>query len=94
MARTPRKPSKPTVRPVALTLTPEAHALVQRLGTEASDYIGRAVGGSAVVRALLAWTDQQGEAWLAEKIFPLVERELSSGLRWGAQRKKGGGGQS
>jgi hypothetical protein len=96
MARTPRKATKPIVRSTALTLTPAARTTVQRLGADASDYIGRTVGGSAVVRALLAWIDQQSEAWVTEQIFPLVERELATGFHWGAatgkrqSTKKGG----
>jgi hypothetical protein len=91
MARTPKKPPKPTVRPMSLTLSPEARDTVQRLGQEASDYIGRTVGGSAVVRALLTWTAQQSGTWRAEHLFPPIERELATGFMWGAtagKRKK------
>jgi hypothetical protein len=88
MARTPRKATKPTVRPTALTLTPEARDTVQRLGQEASDTIGRTVGGSAVVRALLTWTAQQSGTWRTEHLFPLIERELATGFHWGATTGK------
>jgi hypothetical protein len=84
LARTSRKAPKLTVHPVALTLTPAAHDTVQRLGQEASDFVGRTIGGSAVIRALLAWVDRQGGTWVAEQIFPLVEQELATGFKWGA----------
>jgi len=91
MAHLSRKAPNPPVRAVAFTLTPQACAIVQRLGTEATDALGRTIGSSAALRAVLSWVDQQGAPWVREHIVPLVAQELATGLTWGAIRKRKGG---
>src|SRR5712691_2223973 len=68
----------------SLTLTPAADATLQRLSGDASDYIGRKVSGSAIVRALLRQAEQQGST---AQLFPLLEMELTSGeVVWGKKK--------
>lgn len=66
----------------SLTLTPTADAALRRLSRDASDYIGRTISGSAVVRALLHLGAQHGAAWVTAQLFPLIERELPH-VTWG-----------
>jgi hypothetical protein len=65
------------------SLTPTTETILKWLSQDASDYIGRSVSSSAVVRALARYADQQSHTWLREILFPLIEQELSTGTRWG-----------
>jgi hypothetical protein len=83
---------QPAPRPVkqaftirSLTLTPADEKILRRLSQDASDYIGRTVSESAIVRALLRQADQQGPP-AADALFLQIEQELQSGVMWG--RKK------
>jgi hypothetical protein len=68
----------------SLSLTRDVEDILQRLSSDASDYIGRAVSGSAIVRALLRQVDQQGPPG-ADALFVEVEKELKSGVMWGKE---------
>jgi hypothetical protein len=70
----------------SLTLTPVDEDILERISRDASDYIGRTVSGSAIMRALLREVDRQGYQWVLSQLCPLVEAELASGVMWG--RKK------
>lgn len=65
------------------TLTPSTAALLQQMRQDATDYIGRGVSSSAVVRALILYAGQQPPTWMREIIFPFIEAEISAGRRWG-----------
>jgi hypothetical protein len=84
----PRKKTLPK-EPILVrshTLTPSTEVILKRLSQTATDVIGRGVSSSAVVRALALYAGQQSPIWLQDTLFPLIERELSSGILWG--RKK------
>jgi hypothetical protein len=92
---TPRKPAlkartKPIPRPEFLirtvSLTPVEDKALRQLSQEASDFIGRTISGAAIVRALLRQATTQGAAWARAQLFPLVEAELSRGVRWGKKK--------
>jgi hypothetical protein len=87
MARTRPAPKKAklefTIR--SYSLTPDTKDILHRLTSDASDYIGRAVSNSAIVRALLRQVDKQGPPG-ADALFVLVEKELKAGVRWGGQK--------
>jgi hypothetical protein len=69
----------------SLTLTPAADAALRRLSMNASDYIGRKVSGSAIVRALLQQAEQQDSA---THLFPIIQTELiSDAVVWGRKKK-------
>ena len=87
MARAKKKPPKEPLIIHSLTLTPATAATLRRLSVDAADYIGRAVSGSAIVRALLRHIEQQPESWVQARIFPFVEKELENGIIWGSKRK-------
>lgn len=82
---TPPK-EKPTLYVHTMTLTMADRNILQQLSGGVTDYIGRTVSGSAVVRALLRYAKQQPEVWITAQLCPLVEEELSVGVMWG--RKK------
>jgi hypothetical protein len=63
-------------------------AILTRLAGDASDYIGRRVSGSAIVRALLRFADEQGTVWAREQIFTFVEQEMGTGVAWGTAPKR------
>jgi len=83
MARAKKTPSKQPLAIHSITLTPPDAETLQQLGQEATDYIGRTVSASAIVRVLVRYAGQQGEAWARERLFPFVEQELNAGVRWG-----------
>jgi len=59
---------------------------LQSFSQDAKDFTGRAVGDSAILRALVRYAGQQGEQWLREQIFPLIEQELDAGIVWGKKK--------
>jgi hypothetical protein len=70
------------------TLTPEATTALQHLSQEASDALGRTVGGSAMIRVLIEHAAQQPPGWAAATLHPLIEKEIASGIFQGGRRKK------
>jgi hypothetical protein len=68
----------------SLSLARDTEDILRRLSSDASDYIGRAVSNSAIVRALLRQVDQQGPP-AADALFVQVEEELKSGVMWGKE---------
>jgi hypothetical protein len=83
-ARSVPKKAKPEFTIHSLSLTHDAEGILRRLSSDASDYIGRAVSNSAIVRALLRQVDQQGPP-AADALFIQVEKELKSGVMWGKE---------
>jgi hypothetical protein len=86
MARIKRIAPRPAFFPRSITLTPAVDDILQSFSQDAKDYMGRAVGSSAILRALVHYADQQGEQWLRSQIFPLIEQELSAGIMWGKKK--------
>jgi hypothetical protein len=87
MPRTKKLPPKEPLLIRSLTHTPTTEAIVKQLSQDASDSIGRPISSSAIIRALLRYADQQDTQWEQEQLFPFVEKELSSGILWGAKKK-------
>jgi hypothetical protein len=87
-ASTPPRPTDLTpplvVRSVALT--PAAQATLEQLIAQASAAIGRKASASAVVRALLAWAEQEH---LGAELVRLIAAELQTGeVVWGKARTR------
>jgi hypothetical protein len=72
------------VRTIALTRADQD--ILDRLSTELTDYTGRPISGSAVLRALIRYASQQPDQWDLSELSPLIERELSAGVMWGKKR--------
>jgi hypothetical protein len=58
---------------------------LQQLSRDATDFLGRTVSGSAVLRALVRQAAQQGPPE-RDAFFLLIEQELKSGVTWGKKR--------
>jgi hypothetical protein len=72
------------VRSVALT--PAAQATLEALIAQASAAIGRKASASAVVRALLSWSERQN---LGAELVGLIMAELQTGeVVWGKARTR------
>ena len=85
------KAEKPAVEKPAfvvhsLTLTRVDEEILEQLSRDISDYTGRKISGSAILRALLRYTNQQGYQWLLSQVSPFIEAEISSGIVWGKKR--------
>jgi hypothetical protein len=80
------KIEKPEILIRSLTLTPATVETLEQVSRDASDYIGRTVSSSAIMRALLQYAGRQGGLWARDQLFPLVEDELSLGVVWGKRR--------
>jgi hypothetical protein len=78
------KPIPLQVRTVALS--EKALSSLDGLSHTLSDYTGRTVSGSAIVRALLSFASAQPYDWILQTLTPLVEAEQARGVLWG---KKG-----
>ena len=84
----PKKPppqERPQFSSHSVTLSAEESAILQRLSQDASDFLGRSISSSAVIRALLRQVVKQGPP-AADALFIEVERELKAGVRWGKQQ--------
>jgi hypothetical protein len=84
----PRRPADVTpplvVRSVALT--PAAQVTLEQLIAQASAAIGRKASASAVVRALLAWAEQEH---LGAELVRLIAAELQTGeVVWGKAKQQ------
>lgn len=69
----------------SVTLSAEESAILNQLSRDATDFLGRSISGSAILRALLRQIDKQGPGE-ADALFIEVEKELKAGVRWGKQR--------
>lgn len=84
-AKKPLPPEKPAFSIHTCTLTPDVVETLQDLSSDASDFLGRAVSNSAIIRALVRQVVQQGPA-AADALFIEVEKELKSGTMWGKKK--------
>lgn len=78
-----QKVQKPAVHTV--TLTPDVVEAIQRLSQDASDFLGRKVSGSAILRALVRHAVRHGTP-TGEALFLEIEKELDTGVRWGKKK--------
>jgi hypothetical protein len=87
MAQTkkPMTEERPPLSIHSVTLSSGESAILQRLSRDATDFIGRSISGSAVIRALLRQIDKQGPGE-ADALFIEVERELKTGVLWGKRK--------
>jgi hypothetical protein len=67
-------------------LSPDNQETLQRFSQDATDHVGRAIGKSAIIRALLRYASRQGTP-LVELLVPLIEEELNAGVMWGTKRQ-------
>jgi hypothetical protein len=70
----------------SLTLTRADEDILEHLSGDVSDYTGRKISGSAVLRALLRYTNQQGYQWFLSQVSPFIEAEITSGVVWGKKK--------
>jgi hypothetical protein len=69
------------------TLTRDTDRSLQQTSRDASVHLGWTVSSSAVLRALLRYAAQQPASWGPTALFPLVEREIATGVAWGSKKK-------
>jgi hypothetical protein len=87
MARTkkPLPPEKPHFSIHTFTLTPDVVEALQDLSSDASDFLGRTVSSSAIIRALVRRVVRQ-EPTAIDTLFLEVEKELKAGVLWGKKK--------
>jgi hypothetical protein len=85
----PQAPKQPLVVS-SLALTPETRAMLTDLTQDVADRLGRTISQSAVMRALLRRSTQQGGAFV-QSLTEAVEAELNTSILWGSRPKKEGG---
>jgi hypothetical protein len=87
MARAQKPPvqEKRAMAVHTFTLTEDVAEMLRRLSSDATDFLGRTVSVSAIVRALVRQLDQQGPP-ASDALFLLVEKEMQSGLIWGKKK--------
>jgi hypothetical protein len=85
MPRTKKPPSEETLEEEprigvhSFTLTPDVIDALKQLSRDATDFLGRMVSSSAVVRALVHQAMRRGSPG-AYELFPEVEKELDAGV--------------
>jgi hypothetical protein len=87
MARPKKPPIKESLQMAVhtFTLTEDVAEMLRRLSGDATDFLGRTVSVSAIVRALVRHVDHQGPP-AADALFLLVEKEMKAGRVWGRKR--------
>jgi FixJ family two-component response regulator len=78
-----REQSKMAVH--TITLTPDVVEAIHQLSRDATDFLGRTVSGSAIIRALVRHAIQGGPP-VADALFIEVEKELQAGVLWGKKK--------
>jgi hypothetical protein len=91
MARTPperknRLQQSPPLQPRTSTFSEADQETLDRFSKDISDYTGRTVSGSAVLRALVRYAGQQRYDWVLAHLPPLIEQEMTSGRTWGKKK--------
>lgn len=85
----PRKRSmaeeKPKFASHTISLTAEEGTALAHLSQDASDFLGRSISSSAIVRALIRQVVKQGPP-AVDALFLEVERELKAGVIWGKKK--------
>jgi hypothetical protein len=79
-------PQNPSLLVSTITVTQDDRDTLDRLSKDLSDYAGRTVSGSAVIRALIHHTGLQPYDWVLSQLAPLVEQEMTAGVQWGRQK--------
>src|SRR5262245_52978813 len=88
LARKPRQrtratPKKPPLRIRTITLSEQDEERLDRVAKDLTDYTGRAVSRSSVLRAFAGLADHKGYQWTLTELAPFVESELATGCAWG-----------
>ena len=86
MARAKLKRKKEPLLIRSFTITAAMDKTLQGRSQDASDFTGWRSSTSAVVRALVRYVERQPSLWAREQLFPLIENELSSGVKWGGKK--------
>jgi hypothetical protein len=81
-----KKPPRLLLTIRSLSITQENTTTLDRIAQDASDAIGWTVSGSAIVRALLRYADQQDGEWFSGQLFPIIEQEIQGGTVWGKKK--------
>ena len=75
---------------IAVALTAENTAILERFAKDASDVAGWTISASAIVRGLIRFADRQGPEWARGHLQAVVEEETRRGFTWGGARKGAG----
>ena len=76
---------KPQLSTHSVTLSDDTVATLQRLSQSATDFFGRSISISAILRALIRCADTQGPS-AVDAVFVEVEREAKEGIIWGKKK--------
>jgi hypothetical protein len=87
MVRTkkPAAKEKPLLTVHSVTLGPDVGEMLQQLSRDASDFLGRTISDSAIIRGLIRQVVKQGPS-AADALFIEVEKELKRGVMWGKKK--------
>jgi hypothetical protein len=79
-------PQQPPLHVKTITITPDTQDTLDRLSKDLTDYTGRTVSGSAVIRALLRYTGLHPYDWVLSQLGPLIEEEMTAGVLGGKKK--------
>ena len=87
MARIPKPsaPKKSSFSVRTFTLTEDVEETLRQLSSDATDFLGRTVSESAVIRALVRQIAQQSPP-ASSVLFLEIEKELQAGTMWGKKK--------
>lgn len=85
MKRHTASPSKQSLLIRTHALTHEEDTVLQQLSQDATDFLGRSISSSAIVRALIRQVARQ-KLPTREVLFLEVEQELNAGVMWGKKK--------
>jgi len=87
MERTKQIPLMEPLKVYSIKLTPTAANMLDDLSQDATDALGRPVSSSALLRAVLAYVEQQPPAWISSALYPFVDQEIARGRVWGKKKR-------
>jgi FixJ family two-component response regulator len=87
MARTRKSVTRegPQLSVHSVTLTLDAVEALEQITQGATDFLGRSISNSAVIRALIRQVAKQGPG-AVDALFFEIERELKAGVLWGKRK--------
>lgn len=84
--RRPAAKEESTFSVHSVTLSADEVTVLDRLSRDASDFLGRPISSSAIIRALIRRIENHGPS-AADDLFFEVERELKADVLWGKHKR-------
>jgi hypothetical protein len=72
----------------SVTFASDTMQMLRQLSQENSDFMGRRVSNSSLIRALIRYAASQPPQWAHRVLVPFLEAEVAAGVKWGHESTK------